>query len=425
MKVLVVGSGGREHALCWKLKRSRHCSQLFCAPGNPGIAALATCLPIQADDIAGLAAFAEDLKIELTVVGPEAPLAAGIVDVFQQRGLPIFGPTRAAAQLEASKAFAKTIMRKAGVPTAKAHRCRDVASALAALDEFSPPYVVKVDGLAAGKGVSVCATRAEAEDAVRAALERKVFGDAGSLVLVEECLVGEELSVFALSDGRDVLPMTPAQDHKRALDGDRGPNTGGMGAYSPVPHLPDVLAETTERILRPTVAAMAEQGTPYRGLLYAGLMLTPDGLKVIEFNCRFGDPETQVVLPRLDEDLLILMLECIGTGLARSALRTTADAAVCVVAASGGYPGTYRTGLPIAGLDAAEASGALIFHAGTIMKDGTLRTGGGRVLNVVGLGADVAGAAERAYAALRKIGFEGMHYRRDIGHRALRKGPCA
>jgi phosphoribosylamine--glycine ligase len=422
VKVLLVGSGGREHALAWKLKQSRHCDHLFCAPGNAGIARLATCVPVKADDIQALVSFAHDKRIELTVVGPEAPLAAGIVDRFQQEALPVFGPTRAAAQLEASKSFAKTIMRKKNVPTGQAKRCHDAESAIAALDEFKPPYVIKADGLAAGKGVTIAPTRQEAEQAIREAMVDRVFGEAGNLVLLEEFLEGEELSIFGLSDGRKVLPMVPAQDHKRVFDRDQGPNTGGMGAYSPVPQAPEgIVEETVRRVMMPVVEGMAEQGTPYKGVLYAGLVMTPDGIKVIEFNARFGDPETQVVLPRLQDDLLLLMLECIGTGLRGDRLAFTDDAAVCVVAASGGYPGAYETGLPITGLDEAERGGAVVFHAGTKPSDGTVLTAGGRVLNVVGRGKDLAGAAGQAYAALDKLSFEGMHYRRDIASRALNR----
>ncbi|MEK7766987.1 MAG: phosphoribosylamine--glycine ligase [bacterium] len=421
MKVLLIGSGGREHALAWKLTQSRHLTHLFCAPGNPGIARLATCVPIKADDVKELLAFAHDMKIELTVVGPEAPLAAGLVDVFQKEALPVFGPTRSAAQLEASKSFAKTIMRRQGIPTAAATRCTDLKQSLAALDEFRPPYVIKADGLAAGKGVVIAATRAEAERAVRDMMEARVFGAAGDLVLFEEFLEGEELSLFALCDGTRALPMQPAQDHKRVNDGDAGPNTGGMGAYSPVPHLPaDIVQEALERVLQPAVDGMAEQGTPYRGLLYAGLIRTPDGgLKVIEFNCRFGDPETQAILPLLQDDLLLLMLESVGIGLRRPALKFSESAAACVVASSGGYPGEYRTGLPIAGLEEAERRGALVFHAGTGGTEGNVTTAGGRVLNVVGVAPTLEAAVAKAYDGLEAISFDGIHYRRDIASRAL------
>ncbi len=420
MKVLLVGSGGREHALAWKLKQSSHCTHLFCAPGNPGMAALGTCVGVRADDIPELIAFAHDMHIELTVVGPETPLAAGLVDAFQKEGLPIFGPTRAAARIETSKAFAKTVMKMKGVPAGRAVPCPNEARALAALDEFTPPYVIKADGLAAGKGVVIAPDRAAAETAIRTMMRDRAFGAAGDLVLVEEFLDGEEVSLFAISDGRRGLAMVPAQDHKRIGDGDTGPNTGGMGAYTPVPHLAaGVVDEAMARVITPVIEGMAEQGTPFRGLLYAGLILTRDGLKVIEFNCRFGDPETQAVLPLLDEDLLLLMMESVGTGFARDRLRFSRGAAACVVAASGGYPGEYRSGLAIQGLEAAGATGALIFHAGTRMMDGSLRTAGGRVLNVVGRAASLEGAVAAAYTALEQITFDGMHYRRDIASRAL------
>ena len=356
------------------------------------------------------------------MVGPEAPLAGGIVDAFRAEGLPIFGPTRAAAQLEASKSFAKTIMRRSGIPTGAARRYTELEAALKGLDEFEAPYVVKADGLAAGKGVTVAPDRATAEKAIREAMEQRVFGEAGNLVLLEEHLEGEELSVFALSDGKRVLPMPGAQDHKRVFDNDEGPNTGGMGAYSPVPHLPaSIVEEAVSRVLQPAVSGMAEQGTPYCGLLYAGLILTRDGIKVIEFNCRFGDPETQVILPRMKDDLLALMLESIGAGFHRDAIAFSDDAAVCVVAASGGYPGNYEKGRLITGLDEAEESGALVFHAGTVEKDSKPHTAGGRVLNIVAVAGGLKEASEKAYAAAERIRFEGMHYRRDIGARALKR----
>ncbi len=420
MKVLLVGSGGREHALAWKLRQSPHLKHLFCAPGNAGIAKLATCVPVKADDIKELVDFALDMKVELTVIGPEAPLAAGIVDAFQKEGLPVFGPTRAAAQIEASKSFAKTIMRRVSIPTGHARRCTDLDSALRGLDEFSPPYVVKADGLAAGKGVTIAETRAEAEAAIRECMDRRTFGEAGDLVLLEEYLQGEELSVFGMTDGRNVLAMQAAQDHKRVFDDDRGPNTGGMGSYSPVPHLgSEIVQEALERVLKPAVAGMAEQGTPYRGLLYAGLVLTEDGIKVIEFNCRFGDPETQAILPLLEDDILLVMMECVGAGLKRKSLKFSEGAATCVVASSGGYPGPYQSGLVIEGLEEAEKEGVLVFHAGTKEKDGRVLTAGGRVLNVVGIGPDPEAATAKAYASLEKIRFEGIHYRKDIAHRVL------
>jgi len=423
MKILIVGSGGREHALAWKIAQSPHRTHLFFAPGNAGMAALGTCVPVKADDIRELASFAHDMSVDLTVVGPEVPLAEGLVDEFQREGIPVFGPTRAAAQLEASKSFAKTIMRRKNIPTAEARRFTDTAAALKGLEDFKPPYVVKADGLAAGKGVTVTESREEAADAIHAAMEERVFGDAGNLVLLEEHLEGEELSVMALSDGRRVLMLAPAQDHKRVFDDDKGPNTGGMGAYSPVPQAsPELLEEITRLVLQPAIEGMAEQDSPFRGIIYAGLMLTEKGPKVVEFNCRFGDPETQVILPRLKDDLLLLMMEAMGTGIHRESLRFSDDAAVCVVAASGGYPGDYKKDLPISGLKDAEREGALVFHAGTREKEGSVVTAGGRVLNIVGTGPDLGTAAKRAYAAIGKIGFDGVHYRKDIGARALKGG---
>ncbi len=422
MKVLIVGGGGREHALAWKLKQSPHLKHLFAAPGNAGIARIATCVPIKADDTAELVNFAHDMKVDLTIIGPEAPLAVGVVDAFQREGLPVFGPTRAAAQLEASKSFAKTIMRRNNIPTGEARRFTDAEAAIKALDEFRPPWVIKADGLAAGKGVTVTKTREEAEEAVRACLERNAFGEAGNLLLLEEHLEGEELSVMAISDGRRVMVLAPAQDHKRVFDDDQGPNTGGMGAYSPVPQFgEEVITEVHDRILKPAIEGMAEQDAVFRGILYAGIMLTADGPRVVEFNCRFGDPETQVVLPRMKDDLLLIIMEALGAGLQRKAIRFSDDAAVCVVAASGGYPGEYRSGLPIAGIEEAERAGALVFHAGTKARESDVLTAGGRVLNVVGTGTDLREAADHAYAAIEKISFEGAHYRRDIGARALKR----
>jgi phosphoribosylamine--glycine ligase len=422
MKILVVGSGGREHALAWKLKMSRHHTHIFCAPGNAGIAKIATCVPVKSGDIRELIKFATDMKIDLTVVGPEAPLADGIVDEFHREGLPVFGPSRGAAQLEASKSFAKTIMRRSGIPTAEAKRFTDAGSAIKGLDEFTPPWVIKADGLAAGKGVTVTDSREKAEVAIRDALEKNAFGEAGKLVLLEEYLDGEELSVMAVSDSRKVLILAPAQDHKRINDNDEGPNTGGMGAYSPVPTAtPELLKEVHDRILLPCINGMAEQDVPFRGILYAGLALTKKGPKVIEFNCRFGDPETQVILPRMKDDLLLVMMESIGSGLRRDTLNFTDDAALSIVASSGGYPGEYRTGLPISGLEEAEKGGAVVFHAGTRGDGDSILTAGGRVLNITATGATLADAADRAYAAAGMIKFEGMHYRRDIGARALKK----
>ncbi|HEY8342755.1 MAG TPA: phosphoribosylamine--glycine ligase [Calditerricola sp.] len=420
MKVLVVGQGGREHALCWALARSPRVARVYCAPGNGGIAEVATCVPIKETDFAALAQFARDEGIGLTVVGPEAPLAAGIVDFFRAQGLPIFGPTRAAAQVESSKAFAKRIMKASGIPTADYAVFDDVEAALAYVREKGAPIVVKADGLAAGKGVTVARTVAEAEAALHRAMREGVFGAAGSRVVIEEYLEGEELSLMAFVDGETVRPMVPAQDHKPVFDGDRGPNTGGMGAYSPVPQIgPAVIDAAVERILKPMAAALVREGCPFTGVLYAGLMVTADGPKVIEFNARFGDPETQVVLPRLKTDLLEVLLAVVEGRLAEVELAWRDEAALCVVLASGGYPHGYETGKAIAGLDRID-SDVLVFHAGTRRTGEALVTSGGRVLGVTALGATLAEAQRKAYANVARIRFDGMHFRTDIGNRALR-----
>ncbi len=421
MRVLVIGSGGREHALVWALARSPDVSALFAAPGNPGIARHARCLPIKADDFPSLLALARQEQINLTVVGPEQPLALGIVDAFNTAGHAIFGPTRAAAALEASKAFAKELMAKHGIPTARFQTFVDPVAARAFCRELGPPLVVKADGLAAGKGVLVCRSLPEADRAVSLCLEEKAFGRSGERIVVEEFLEGEEVSFFALTDGEQVLPLGAAQDHKTVFDDDQGPNTGGMGAYSPPPVMVERLQdEVMEKIVVPTVNAMAAERRPYRGVVYAGLMLTRKGPMVLEFNCRFGDPEAQALLPRLDQDLFPLLAAVAR----REELSTNAqwrrEAAVSVVLASGGYPGDYETGKPIAGIEDAEAlPDVTVFHAGTAAKDGTLVTAGGRVLGVTALGRDIPAAIGRAYEAVGKICFEGMHYRKDIGRKAL------
>lgn len=424
--VLVVGSGGREHAIAWALARSSEVGQVFVAPGNAGTDAPPRLqnVPIKADDLTALCDFARARGVDLTVVGPEAPLAAGIVDAFQAAGLRCFGPSRATAQVEASKAFAKALMAEAGVPTAQYAAFRDYAEALAYARRYDGRVAVKASGLAAGKGVTVCSAMKEAEGALRAALVERVFGAAGETVVVEERLEGPELSLLAFSDGRTVVPLVPARDHKAAYDGDQGPNTGGMGAFAPVPGVGDVerLADLT---LRPVIAALARRGTPYVGVLYAGLMLTRDGPKVLEYNCRLGDPEAQVLLPLLETDLLALVEACLAGNLEGVPLTWRAGAAATVVLASGGYPGAYRTGLPIRGLEeAARMPDVLVFHAGTKRQDGEVVTAGGRVLNVTGLGPTLAEALGRAYAAVRCVAFEGMHYRRDIG-RSVVGSPAA
>ncbi len=421
MRVLLVGGGGREHALAWKLAQSPEVTALYAAPGNPGIAALARSVPVGAEAVAALAALAERERIDLTVVGPEAPLAAGLVDGFAERGLVAFGPTRAAAELESSKVFAKRLFERYGIPTARFGTFEDAARARAFARELGGRAVVKADGLAAGKGAVVCRDLAAVDGAIDDMLERRRLGVAGARVVVEELLEGEELSFFALTDGEMVCPLAAAQDHKTVFDDDRGPNTGGMGAYSPPPMLDAALAgRILDTVIRPTVRAMAAEGRPYRGVLYAGLMLTAEGPKVLEYNVRFGDPECQALVVRLAGDLLPL---CRAVAQGKGLPETVAwrpEAAVCVVLASGGYPGSYATGHPISGLEAAAAHpGVAVFHAGTAVRDGRLVTAGGRVLGVTAVGADIPAAIAAAYAAVAEIRFEGMHHRRDIGRRAL------
>ena len=423
LRVLLVGGGGREHALAWKLSRSPRLGALYAAPGNPGIASVAECVPVRADDVSGIVALADRERIDLTVVGPEGPLALGLADALEARARPVFGPSRAAAALESSKVFAKELFVRHGIPTARFGVFDDPAAARAFVVELGGRAVVKADGLAAGKGAVVCRDPAEAAQAIGDMLERRVFGDAGARVVIEELLEGEEVSVFALTDGRTVCPLASAQDHKAVFDGDRGPNTGGMGAYSPAPALdPSLARRITETVLVPTIRGMAAEGRPYRGVLFAGLMLTPAGLRVLEYNVRFGDPECQALMPRLADDLLPLCQAVAeGRGLPTS-VTWRPEAAACVVLASGGYPGEYATGLPIEGIERAEARpGVTVFHAGTARRDGGLVTAGGRVLGVTALGADIPAAVAAAYAAAGEIRFDGAHYRRDIGHRALRR----
>jgi phosphoribosylamine--glycine ligase len=423
MKVLVVGSGGREHALVQKIRESPRVKQVFCAPGNAGIARDAKLVAIAADDVKGLLAFAREEEIDLTVVGPEAPLCAGIVDLFTAEKLRIFGPTKAAAELEGSKAFCKSLMQKHLIPTATFKNFSDSEDARAYLRTVLDwPVVLKADGLAAGKGVVVAKSLADADAVIEEMMDRRSFGEAGRRVVVEEFLAGEEASIIAFTDGSTIAILEASQDHKAALDGDRGPNTGGMGAFSPAPVVTDrVLDQVTRDILVPIVHALHVEGRDYRGILYAGLMVGKGGPKVLEFNVRLGDPETQALLPRLQTDLVEMMEATIDGTLDRVDLRWDPRAALCVVMASGGYPGKYETGRVITGLEAAEAmEGVQVFHAGTGTSAGRTVTSGGRVLGVTALGADLAQAQARAYAAVGKIRFEGMHYRRDIGHRALK-----
>lgn len=423
MKVLVIGNGGREHALAWKLRQSPLATEVFVAPGNAGTAQDCQNVGISADDFDALIRFARQEKIELTVVGPEAPLAAGIVDAFQQAGLAIFGPTRAAAELESSKVFCKNLLRSAAVPTADFRAFGDYTQAVKFLeDRQEAPLVVKADGLAAGKGVIVCDDRRQALEAVHRIACERVFGEAGNQLIIEERLHGEEASVLAITDGQTLVTLQPAQDHKRAWDGDQGPNTGGMGAYCPTPRVSDELLHwIEEHILVPTVHAMKRARRPFRGVLYAGLMITNQGPKVLEFNVRFGDPETQPLLLRLKTDLLQVLLAAVENRLERlEPLEWDPRPAVCVVMASEGYPEAYRKGQPIRGLDEAAAMPDVkVFHAGTALRDGQVVTAGGRVLGVTALGDSIALAKRNAYAAVKKIRWEGAWCRKDIGDKAL------
>ena len=419
MKVLVVGSGGREHALCWKIAQ-RPDTEVYVAPGNIGMVDVATLVNIKVDDIAGLVDFAKAEGIDLTVVGPELPLTLGIVDAFQEAGLACFGPNKAAAKLEGSKAFSKELMKKYGIPTAAFDTFTDVEKAKAFVDEIGVPCVVKADGLAAGKGVIICMTREEADKAIEDMLTDHAFGDASATIVIEEYMVGPEVSVLAFADGKSVLPMVSAQDHKRIFDGDKGPNTGGMGAYSPAPVYTEALsAEVNKTIIEPTIAAMAAEGTPFTGILYTGLMLTEKGPRVLEYNVRFGDPETQPIMVRMKSDIVALFRACVDGKLDEATLEWHDEAAVCVIMASGGYPASSEKGVPIHGLDDIAAEEAIVFHSGTAEKDGEIVTNGGRVLGVTAKDATIKGAIDKAYAAVEKINFDHMQFRRDIGARAL------
>ena len=421
MKVLLVGGGGREHALAWKLAQSPRLTRLFAAPGNPGIAVHADCVPIRDTALDELVALARREGVELAVIGPELPLSLGLRDRLSEAGVMVFGPSQAAARLESSKSFAKDLMARYGIPTARFRTFQDADAARRFCRELGAPLVVKADGLAAGKGAMVCATLPEADAAIRLCLDEGAFGAAGRTVVVEEFMTGEEASFFVITDGVSALPLPAAQDHKAIFDDDRGPNTGGMGAYTPAPVMDEATTgRVMEEIVTPTLAAMAKEGAPYAGVLFVGLMIGPDGPRVVEFNCRFGDPECQAILPRLDEDILpVFEAVASGRGLPAS-LRWRPEASVCVVLASPGYPGTPRAGLPIEGVAAAAAlPGVNVFHAGTARRDGALLTAGGRVLGVQTLGGDIRAAMERAYDAVGRIRFEGMQFRHDIGRRAL------
>jgi phosphoribosylamine---glycine ligase len=423
MKILVVGGGGREHALVWKLRQSPRVEEIYCAPGNAGIDELAEPVDLDVTDIPAIVSFAQAHAIDLTIPGPELPLTLGLVDELRARGLRCFGPTRAAAQLEGSKAFAKDLMRRFKVPTGFFSSFTEAEDAIRYVHEVGAPIVVKADGLAAGKGVLICQSGTEAEEAIDKIMRWRLFGDAGSTIVIEEFLAGEELSFMALSDGETVLPLASSQDHKRAFDGDTGPNTGGMGAYSPAPVC---TAELHERIMReimiPMVGGLAERKILYTGVLYAGIMITADGPKVLEFNVRFGDPECQVLLMRFNGDLAELMCAAVSGDLAGRTVSWESRAAACVVLAAAGYPGNYERGKPIQGLESLRGwRDGMVFHAGTRRRDGTVITNGGRVLGVTALGADVAAAVAEAYEAVARIEWDGMHYRRDIGGRALER----
>jgi phosphoribosylamine--glycine ligase len=420
-RILVVGGGAREHALLWKLAQSPHAAALLCAPGNAGTTDLAESIPVRSSDVEGIAAAAAERRIDLVVVGPEEPLSLGLSDRLRERGLRVCGPSRAAARIETSKSWAKEVMAEAGVPTARSVVVRDFVAGLAALSQFAMPVVIKADGLAAGKGVVIAADRDEASQVLTAFLEDAALGSAGQTVVIEEFLDGQEVSVFGLTDGRTVLPLPAACDYKRIFDGDQGPNTGGMGAYAPTPRIDDAqLDRIRATVLEPTIRALAARGAPFAGILYAGLILTADGLKALEFNARFGDPETQVVLPILDGDLVEL-LGAIADGALHDATPPLPPnrAAVGVVLASGGYPGPYGIGVPIEGLEEVP-NDAIVFHAGTRRDEaGRVVTAGGRVLTVVGTGPDLAAARERAYAGAEAISFQGSHLRRDVALREL------
>lgn len=419
MNILVIGSGGREHALFWKLSESPQTERIYAIPGNPGMGEMTD---IAVTDNAAILQFAKEKDIGLVVVGPEVPLMNGLVDDLEAAGIPAFGPRANAAEIEGSKSFAKDLMKKYGIPTARYEVFAEAEAARAYIRSEGTPIVVKADGLAAGKGVVVAMTEQEALDAVDAIMENNSFGDAGARVVIEEFMEGEEASLLAFTDGTVIRPMISAQDHKRAFDGDKGPNTGGMGTYAPAPVMtPELTERAVEEILKPTISAMEKEGRAYRGCLYLGLMITADGPKVVEFNARFGDPETQVVLPLLDGDLVQIMHACAGGTLADVPIRWKDGAAVCVVLAAGGYPASYEKGNEIYGIGNAEKLGALVFHAGTAKKNGKIVTNGGRVLGVVGMGKDIASAVQSAYDAVDQISFKGEYHRKDIAHRALNR----
>jgi phosphoribosylamine--glycine ligase len=418
MRILVIGRGGREHAIIWSLKKSDKVKEIFCAPGNGGIAGIAECVNIREDQFEEISQFVLDNDIHFVVIGPDDPLAAGIVDFLEAKNILVYGPRKNAAIIEGSKVFTKNLLKKYNIPTAAYETFENYDEAMTYLHKQGAPIVIKADGLAAGKGVIVAQSVAEAEKALKDIMVDKIFGAAGIQVVIEEFLQGQEMSLLAFVDGNVVRPMTPSQDHKPVFDNDLGPNTGGMGTYSPLPHIPQsVIDEAIATILKPVAEAMVKEGRPFRGVLYAGLILTATGTKTIEFNARFGDPETQVILPRLETDLLDIFLATVNGRLEEMDIRWSDEAAVCVILASDGYPGTYPKNLPITGLNDVKQS--LIFHAGTALKDGQLVTNGGRVLGVVGRGRDIKEAREQAYRDAERIHFEGKQYRTDIAKKAL------
>ncbi|MDR3722922.1 MAG: phosphoribosylamine--glycine ligase [Terracidiphilus sp.] len=423
MKVLILGSGGREHALAWAIARSPRVTEVVCAPGNGGIAEVARCLPVNLKDVDAMVALAVAEKPGLIVVGPELPLSLGVVDVLEERGFRVFGPSKAAAMLESSKGFAKQFLQRHKIPTANFALCNSPAEAEEAIAHFHAPIVVKADGLAAGKGVLICESRNTAVEAAQGLFSGALLGEAAGQVVIEEFLTGDEISFLCLSDGKHVAPLAPAQDHKRVGEGDTGPNTGGMGVYSTDEMLPPEMKQWILRhIAEPTIKGMAEEGTPFKGVLYVGLMMTARGPQVLEFNARFGDPETQALLVRLESDLVDALEACIDGRLSETELRWQPGAAACVIASSAGYPGSYKTGLPISGLAAAaRVPGVVVFHSGSSLVGNRILTAGGRVLGVTAAGNSLEEALGRAYQALGEIHFEGMYFRHDIGHRALKK----
>jgi len=423
MKVLILGSGGREHALAWAVKRSSRVTEVVCAPGNGGISQVARCVPVDLKDVDAVVRLAEEERPDLTIVGPELPLSLGVVDAFREHGFRVFGPTRGAAQLESSKAFAKQFMKRYQIPTANYAVCTSVKEVEASLKHFHPPIVVKADGLAAGKGVIICPTRHFAVESAQGLFSGALLGSTEKQIVIEEFLEGEELSFLCLSDGKHVTPLVPAQDHKRIGEGDTGPNTGGMGVYSTSQMLEPTMTDwILHHIAEPTVRGMAEENTPFTGVLYCGLMMTAKGPQVLEYNARFGDPETQAILVRLESDLVDALEAAIDGRLSETALRWASGASACVIASSSGYPGSYKTGLPISGLGAAaQIPGVEVFHSGTAEDGGQIVTNGGRVLGVTAAGDSLEQALRRAYDAMAQIKFDGIYYRRDIGHRALRK----